>query len=470
MSYQILMVDNQLDNLKATKRFLELNNFLVETADSTKIALDLLSKQEYALVLLDYDMPDMMGDTFMALLHEKFPLQQVAMYSCDLSRDALKQSYRAGALDFIEKGESPKEILVRVTTLCARYDTLIKTIRPCTNKSDFRKIIESVGMIGASKPLSEVALKIKKLAPATDICVFIHGETGTGKELVARALHNQSPRAKGPFIAINCAAISPTLIESELFGHVKGAFTGAIASQEGKFVSANGGTIFLDEIADLPLDLQPKLLRVLQERIVTQVGSKFERKIDIRVISATHKNLDEEIKMGRFREDLKYRIYGVELALSPLRKRLDDIEPLVEYFTQEANKAFKVNRHFQYRTLEFLKKYSWPGNIRELKSVVFTSIIEATGNIVLPENLPVSIFNPITPESFGVMKLNDFNKKQNQDKLKYLMDVIDASGSKAEACRRLGITPTHLQYLLNESKASKTKLVEELSPRTENSK
>lgn len=456
MPHKILMVDDKIKNITATKRFLEMNLFDVDTAQSSAEALSLLKKQEYALVLLDYDMPEMKGDTLASMIREAYPTQQVAMFSCDLSRDALNQSYQAGAIDFIEKTEEPKKILAKVQSYCNRYDAVIRTIRPFSNKSENRKLIESTGMVGQTEIMAKAAEKIQKFALAGDVTVSITGESGTGKELVARALHNLSRRAKGPFIAINCAAIPKDLLESELFGHMKGSFTGATDNKDGKFVLANGGTIFLDEIGDLSLEMQAKLLRVLQERTVEPVGSRVSKKIEVRVISATHKDIEDQAKKGLFREDLMYRLKVVDIELPPLRERTQDIELLVAHFTEAFNRKYNFVKHFQHRTLEVLKRYSWPGNIRELSSVIEKHLIECKCNVVTPEDLDLKLYEAESVQA-GKVTLSEFEECQNKSKLEFLHKTIELVGSKAEASRRLGVTPTHLQYLLTESKAAKNK-------------
>lgn len=456
MRHKLLMVDDKIKNISATKRYFEMNALDVDTAQSSSEALALLKKQEYALVLLDYDMPEMMGDTLASIIRENYPTQQVAMFSCDLSRDALNQSYRAGAIDFIEKTEQPTEILSKVQRYCNRYDTVLRTIRPFADKNENRKLIESVGMVGQTEIMAKCAEKIQKYAKAADITVFINGESGTGKELVARALHDLSPRAKHPFIAINCAALPKGLLESELFGHVKGAFTGATENKDGKFLLANGGTIFLDEIGDLSLDMQAKLLRVLQERTIEPVGSKISRKVNVRVISATHKNIDEQVQKGLFRDDLKYRLKVADIELPALRDRVEDIELLVAHFTQLFNEKYGFVKHFQHKTLEVLKRYSWPGNIRELAAVVEKHLIDCKDIVVTPEDLDLKLYESEVTKT-GKMTLSDFENSQNRSKIEFLHKTIKQVGSKAEAARRLGVSPTHLQYLLNESKAAKAK-------------
>jgi transcriptional regulator with PAS, ATPase and Fis domain len=309
-------------------------------------------------------------------------------------------------------------------------------------------------MIGESQVMADAAIKIKKLA-GSDVSVLVHGESGTGKELAAKALHDLSPRSKGPFIAINCAAIPKDLLESTLFGHKKGSFTGAVVDQDGKFVLANGGTIFLDEIGDLSLDLQAKLLRVLQERVVEPLGSRAPRKIDVRIICASHKKIDDLVKENLFREDLMYRIKVAELELPPLRERPEDIEPLVAHFTSVLNQKYGFNRHFQYRALEVLRKYSWPGNIRELSGVVEKHLIQADGPVIRPDDLDLKFYEKTEAKRASQVTLAELDEQQNKAKIALILQTVDSAGSKVEAARRLGIKPTHLQYLLNESKAAK---------------
>lgn len=452
MRYKILMVDDDLKNIKATKGFLELNGYEVSAVQSPDEALLLIRKEEFALVLLDFRMPETTGNSVAQMIREINPLQQVAMYSCDYSRGALKQSYEAGAVDFIEKDSQPQEILSKVRTYCNRYDELLKTIRPTSNKNENRRLLESIGMQGHSPTMATVALKLIKLAKAGDVSVLIQGESGTGKELAARAIHDLSPRAKGPFIAINCAAIPKDLLESTLFGHKKGAFTGAVADQDGKFVLAHGGTLFLDEIGDLSLDLQAKLLRVLQERVVEPLGSRTSRRVDVRIVCASHKKIEELVKAGLFREDLMYRIKVTEVELPPLRERTEDLEILVAHFTGVFNKKYGFNRHFQQRTLDVLKRYSWPGNIRELAAVVEKHLIQSSGPVVKPEDLDLKLYEAESSASLTLAALED---QHNHAKIAHILQTIDEAGSKAEAARRLGVKPTHLQYLLNQSKAAK---------------
>lgn len=454
MRYKILMIDDDLKNIKATKGFLEINGMDVTTVQSPQEALRLVKNDEFALALVDYQMPETTGDMLAKMLKEVNPLQQIVVYSCDPSREALKKSYGAGAVDFIEKSESPAEILNKVRAYCHRYDELIRTVRPNRNKNENRRLLEQLGMIGQSEVMAEVGRKVQKLARAEGLSVLIHGESGTGKELVAKALHDLSPRARFPFVAINCAAIPKDLLESTLFGHKKGSFTGAVGDQDGKFVLAHGGTIFLDEIADMSLDLQSKLLRVLQERTVEPLGSRSSRKIDVRIVCASHKNIEDQVRAGQFREDLMYRIHVASVELPALRDRSEDIELLVGHFTDMFNKKYGFTKHFQHRALDVLKKYLWPGNIRELASVIENHLVQVDGPIIRPDDLDLKLF--AIPEGMSfTTTLAELEDRQCKTKIEHILKTIEQAGSKVEAARRLGIKPPHLQYLLNESKAAK---------------
>lgn len=453
MSHKLLMIDDDLKNIKAVKGYLQRCGYDLTVSQRVSEAIEILGKEEFALVLLDYHMPETMGDIAASMIREKFPNQQVAMLSCDLTRDAVKQSLRAGAVDFIEKSSSPEDILKRVQLYCERYETILRTIRKISTrtKTENQKLIDSIGLIGQSTAMADLAVKVQKLAAVSDVSVLVRGESGTGKERIARALHDLSSRRAKPFIAINCAAIPKELLESELFGHKKGSFTGAINDREGKFVAANGGTIFLDEIGDMPLELQAKLLRILQERIVEPIGSSVSKKIDVRVISATHKNLQTLAANGNFRTDLMFRLNAVEVCIPPLRERLDDIEPLVEHFTESFNKKYGTSKYFQRRTLEILRKYAWPGNVRELDNIVEKHLVECD-DVVTPDDIDLTLYqsHDVVPSE---TKLSVFEELQQKERIEFIQKTIQQVGSKAEAARRLGIKPTHLQYILGSFKS-----------------
>jgi len=289
-------------------------------------------------------------------------------------------------------------------------------------------------LIGSGASMREVYRRIEKVA-ATDISVLITGETGTGKEVVAREIHRRSPRAQGPFVAVNCGAIPEALLESELFGHLKGAFTGAIASRLGKFQAAQGGTLFLDEIGDMPAALQVKLLRALQDRAVTRVGDTRPEPVDIRVVAATNRVLEEEIKKGAFREDLYYRLNVVSIGLPPLRERGDDLLVIARYFLQKYGKEFGVRvRGFTPSALVAMRKYGWPGNIRELENRVKKAVVLADRALVSAEDLDLrpEILEPILPLA---QAKEEFQKR-------YINQVLERNGgNRTKTAKDLGVDP-----------------------------
>ena len=446
--YKLLIVDDDVKNLRATQSFLSAHNYLVKTTSSPNEAIDLVKNEEFALTLLDFQMPEMMGDVLATLVKKTNPNQQVAMYSCDLSRDALKSSMRAGAADFIDKSMEPGDLLKTISLYCKRYDEAYRTIRLVPSKSENRKIIEAADMIGESQVLADSVRQLIRIASVPDTSVLVHGESGTGKELAAKAIHRLSSRAKGNFVAINCAAIPKELLESELFGHKKGSFTGAISDKMGKFEFANNGTLFLDEIGDMPIDLQAKLLRVLQEREVVPVGSKLSHKINVRLICATHRDLKSLVAEGLFREDLFYRINVVQVDLPPLRARVDDIEPLVGFFTERYNKKHNTTKYFQRRTVEILKKYSWPGNVRELESMVEKHLVITDSSIIGPSDLDPKFYENQSAGAAG-LTFEQFRKLKHDEEIKFLNATLkETGGNKAQAARRLGISDNHLRHLL----------------------
>jgi transcriptional regulator with GAF, ATPase, and Fis domain len=299
-------------------------------------------------------------------------------------------------------------------------------------------------LIGAGASMREVYRRIEKVA-ATDISVLVTGETGTGKEVVAREVHRRSPRAAGPFVAVNCGAIPESLLESELFGHVKGAFTGAVATRIGKFQAAQGGTLFLDEIGDMPLGLQVKILRALQERAITKVGEARPEPVDLRVVAATHRVLEDEIRKGTFREDLYYRLNVVAIGLPPLRERGEDVLVLAKYFLQRCAKEFGQRvRGFTPGALVAMRKYAWPGNIRELENRVKKAVVLADRALVSAEDLDLrpEVLEPILPLA---QAKEEFQKR-------YLNEVLERNaGNRTKTAKDLGVDPRtvfrHLEKL-----------------------
>jgi DNA-binding NtrC family response regulator len=357
-----------------------------------------------------------------------------------------------GAADFITKPFSPDELTVKLERLVER----LRQRRELENLQEqnlyLRQEEESQfnfgEIIGQSPPMLEVFRMLQKVAP-TDSSVIIYGESGTGKELVARAIHKNSSRASGPFIRVNCGALTETLLESELFGHEKGAFTGALKRKLGRFELAHRGSIFLDEIGDISPALQIKLLRVLQEKEFERVGGEETVSVDVRVIAATHHNLKEEVAQGRFREDLYYRLHIVPINLPPLRQRTDDLPVLANYFLHRLGRELrKPNLKIEAPALEMMKNYHWPGNVRELENVLERAAVLCEGERITVADLP-----PLARDRSAVLQLPDENLELNQtleDVERALIEraMFRAHGVKAEAARLLGIKATTLLYKL----------------------
>ncbi|MEI7703562.1 MAG: sigma 54-interacting transcriptional regulator, partial [Deltaproteobacteria bacterium] len=306
-------------------------------------------------------------------------------------------------------------------------------------------------LLGAGPSMREVFRRIEKVAP-TDVTVLVQGETGTGKELVAREIHRRSPRSEGPFVAVNCAAIPEGLLESELFGHVKGAFTGAVATRPGRFQAASGGTLFLDEIGEMPQSLQVKLLRAIQERSVQRVGESRAEPVDIRIVAATNRNLEEDVRNGRFREDLYYRLHVVTITLPPLRERADDVTVLARWFLQRYATEFESRaRGFAPAALVALRKHAWPGNIRELENRVKKAAVLADGPLVSTEDLDL--------KADGQEAAIPLSEAIEEFRKRYISDILDRNGgNRTKTAKELDVDPRtifrHLEKLESERRGS----------------
>lgn len=452
MTYKLLLVDDDQENLKINSRLLEANGYQVTQANSGLDAIRALknAKRDFALVLMDYHMPGMTGAESVIEMKKIKPEQQILAFSLDDTREVMRETFKAGVIDFIDKNSENDVLLAAVSDYCARFESNHRRIEASTLTRDEReREIHALGMIGRSESLYQLAKAIGKIGP-TRATTLILGESGTGKELVAKALHRASDRAKGPFVAVNIAAEPATLLDSSLFGHRKGAFTGASHDQMGKFQLANKGTLFLDEIGDMSLDLQIKLLRVLQEREVQPVGSLRPVAIDVRIVAATHKDLKKMVADGNFREDLYYRLSGVTLATTPLRERTEDIEPLVAYFSDEVCQQNSVSRSFHRGCLEVFNRYPWKGNIRELRSCVESHLLSCESPVIRTEHLE----DKFTREQSSaiIRTLEDMDARLDTEKKNFVLEAVNSSSSKADASRRLGITPTQLQYFLSKWK------------------
>ncbi|WP_439181657.1 sigma-54-dependent transcriptional regulator [Carboxylicivirga taeanensis] len=366
---KILVIDDQRSIRNTLKDILEYENHTVDLAEDGEQGLEQFKANKYDVILCDIKMPNMDGMEVLDKLIEINPDAPIIMISGHGNIDTAVEAIKKGAYDFIEKPLDLNRMLVTIRNAIEKKDLVTET------KVLKRKVSKTYDMVGESEPIIRVKEMIEKVAP-TDARVLITGENGTGKELVARWLHEKSNRAGQPFIEVNCAAIPSELIESELFGHEKGAFTSAHKQRKGKFEQANGGTIFLDEIGDMSLAAQAKVLRALQENIISRVGSDKDIKVDVRVLAATNKNLKDEIANNHFREDLYHRLSVILIHVPALNDRKDDIPLLTEHFTSIICEELGMNnKEFTDEAIEELKAINWTGNIREFRNVIERLII-----------------------------------------------------------------------------------------------
>ncbi|HWO88598.1 MAG TPA: sigma-54 dependent transcriptional regulator [Gemmatimonadales bacterium] len=372
MSHRILVVDDEPGVRAALRQLLEYENYEVAMASSGDEALARYAEDRPHLVLLDVKMAGLDGLQTLKRLREQDPGAIVVMISGHGTIATAVEATQLGAHDFLEKPLDTDRVLVTIRN-ALKHVTLTRQVRALTEAVEQRYEI-----VGSSSAIRQIIDRIERVAP-TQSRVLITGENGTGKELVARAIHRLSPRAAGPFVEVNCAAIPSELIESELFGHVKGSFTGAFSDRIGKFEAADGGTLFLDEVGDMSAAAQAKVLRVLQEGVLSPVGSTRPIKVDVRVIAATNKRIEDEIAAGRFREDLLYRLNVVPIEVPPLRSRREDIPLLVRHFAEQLSSTQALApRRFSSGAIDRLKRHSWPGNVRELRNVVERLLILAS--------------------------------------------------------------------------------------------
>ncbi|MBT0548518.1 sigma-54-dependent Fis family transcriptional regulator [Riemerella anatipestifer] len=375
---KILIVEDEKAISGLLKNILseEIKDYEILVADDGLEAYKLIEKDDFSLVISDIKMPKVSGTELLQKALEIKPDTAFVMISAHGDINTAVQCLKQGAYDFIEKPIDLNRLITSVRNTLERKE--LKTSNQILKKENTqlkKKVNKKYQMIGSSEALKKIQNMIDKVAPS-DARVLITGPNGAGKELVAHALHSQSERSKGPMVEVNCAAIPSELIESELFGHMKGSFTGAVKDKSGKFEQANGGTIFLDEIGDMSLVAQAKVLRALQEHKVSPVGSDKEIKIDVRVLAATNKNLQKEIEEGRFREDLYHRLSVIEIQVPALNDRKEDIPLLVEHFAQSiASENGSPIKEFSKEALKALQNYDWTGNIRELRNVVERLII-----------------------------------------------------------------------------------------------
>lgn len=438
---RILVVDDDRAFRVSTAELLRQDGHTVDVAEDAKEAAEALEGTDFDLLLLDLRMPGLDGVRFLEVLRMRGSRVPVLMISGFGTIDSAVEALQIGAEDFLTKPVDPDDLTAKVREILER--------RPQPSGAD-----ESFGIVGRSPVMREVFDAIERVAPS-ETTVLIAGETGTGKELVARALHERSERSTGPFVPVNCASLSEGVLESELFGHVRGAFTGAESDKTGLFEAANGGTLFLDEVGDMSLRLQQRLLRVLQEREVLPVGATKPVEVSGRVIAATHRDLAEEVEGGRFREDLFYRLRVFSIELPPLRKRSGDVPVLVEAALERLRGRAPDRTPDSCSTfaMKLLTRYAWPGNVRELFAVIESAAIRADGRRIEAHHLPEEVRRTkgiADPEAGARTRHRAPSATPEDERSEIEAALQEAGGMREKAAQLLGMSRTTLWRRMKE--------------------
>ncbi|HVZ76850.1 MAG TPA: sigma-54 dependent transcriptional regulator [Gemmatimonadaceae bacterium] len=443
----IMIVDDELGLRHTLSLILAGEGYDVRSAADAESALALLGEREADLVLCDVRMPGVDGLTFLDRYRERQGAGLVIMMSAYGDDDAALAAMKRGAYDYIPKPFRPDQVLLVVRKAIER-EGLRREVQQL--HEEIAELRAPHGIVGRSVALTQALAVAEKVArhPST---VLVTGESGTGKELVARFIHGASPRAAAPFVAVNCAAIPEQLLESELFGHARGAFTGATADRRGLFEEADGGSLFLDEIGELPAPLQVKLLRALQEGEIRPVGDSTSRKVDVRVIAATSRDLEAEVAGGRFRADLFYRVNVVRLHLPPLRERREDIPELVHHIIERVNRRLSLDiRGASPAAMRLLMDYAWPGNVRELENVLERGMVLAEGTQVEPEHLPQGIQSPAAAALPEAQDLSVKRQAQALEKALIQRALAQTGGNRTRAAKLLDLSHRALLYKIRE--------------------
>jgi DNA-binding NtrC family response regulator len=437
MKAQILILDDEANTLASLSRAFRLAGHEATVADNADRALQLIKSQNFDLIFSDVVMPGKSGLVFLEELRAQGLDVPVVMMSGQADIEKAVKATKLGALDFLEKPVSSEKLLLTV-------DNALKLQRLESENRQLRQRLGKHEIAWTGSAMKKIMAQLERVA-ASDTRVCILGETGTGKELIARTLHEHSPRASGPFIALNCAAVPAELIESELFGHEKGSFTGAAGKHTGKFEQAGGGTIFLDEIGDMPLSMQSKLLRVLEENEVERIGGEKPVPVNVRVIVATHRNLEALVQEGKFRQDLFHRVYVFPIVLPPLRERQEDIPVLIDHFTQQiCNQNNWKTIPFTPDAVRALQSYPWPGNIRELRNMIERLLLLANEDSITAETVRSALpqHHGTTPGSVGSGPLAD--RVENFERQALLAELKQQNYHITNTAKALGLERSHL--------------------------
>ncbi len=452
---RVLVVDDEEIVCESVKRILEEENYEVEIALSGFEAFDKMATNPFDIVITDLKMPGIDGMEVLRRIRREYPNTIVIMITGFSTVETAVEAMKLGAFDYIPKPFTPDEVSVVVKKAVEQKNLLLENIylrQELQEKYGFDNIV------GKSKKMQDIYRIISKVAP-TDSTVLIYGQSGTGKELIARAIHFNSPRKDRQFVPVDCAVLSENLLESELFGHIKGSFTGAITTKPGLFEIADGGTVFLDEVGNISLSIQAKLLRVLQEREFTPVGGTKSKKVDIRLIAATNKDLEKMIKEGTFREDLYYRINIVPIYLPPLKEREEDIPLLAIHFLRKYSEQMgKKIKGFSAEAMEKLMRYSWPGNVRELENVIERTVVMIEEDMVRPEHIilpdqhrqdELHIRIPMTSEELKEIKKQLREKAVEEIERAFIINALERNQwNVTKASEEVGMLRPNFQALM----------------------
>jgi DNA-binding NtrC family response regulator len=446
MPGSILVVDDEKGQREILSAILDREGYRTLAVPGGRDALQRLKEEEFDLILTDLKMQGMSGLELLERVLAEDPGQCVIIMTAHGTIDSAVEAMKNGAFDYLEKPLNREDLLMTLQR-AFKHVMLLRENRALHRRLEEHEGIPSI--IGDHDKIKEVFRIVNKIAP-TNSTVLIYGESGTGKELVARAIHERSTRKDKPFFAINCAAIPETLMESELFGHEKGSFTGAGSREIGIFEAAEKGTIFLDEIGEMSVAMQAKLLRAIQEKEIRRVGGKANIAIDVRLISATNRDLEAEIRKGAFRDDLYYRLNVIRLNLPPLRERGSDIAVLAEFFVKKHSRASDIQlKGISRAALKILMNYSWPGNVRQLESVIERGVLMAEGDYIQPEDLPAEVHEELSQRGSLPFDLPPEGISMDDLEREIIIKAMDRSGWViAKAAPLLGISYKTLQYRL----------------------
>ncbi len=449
MQYTILVVDDEKSQRELLAGFLKNSGYKVFSASDGNQALDLIKSNVIDIMISDYKMGEMSGLDLLKEIKKINPEITFIMITAHGTVENAVKAMKEGAYDYLTKPVELDELEILIRRVIER-NALISEVKNL--KQQLASQNKLTGIISNSVKMQAI-LDVASRVSESKASVLIQGESGTGKEVLARAIHFSSSRKDSPFVAVNCAALNENLLESELFGHEKGAFTGADKQRRGRFETANSGTIFLDEIGDLPLTTQIKLLRVLQEGEIERVGGNQTIKIDVRVIAATNKNIEELIRQEKFREDLFYRINVVNIKIPPLRERKEDIIYLISYFINKyISETKKEKAEFSREAVDVLMKYNYPGNVRELENIVHHSLVLARNELITVNDLPVELRGLKSEENIGDLIKGDstnLNEIVESVEKKLVREALaKTNGNQSKAAKLLGISERNLRYRL----------------------